>query len=83
MCGVIAGIVAAAPQPGSAHTEVVSVRPPDGARLADPPRQVVVTYSEPLGRTGSASLVTRRGAWTSFRASAAATHGASPSRSGR
>lgn len=44
--------------PASAHSELVSSDPADGAELADPPRQVVLTFNEEIQQTGTAVTVT-------------------------
>jgi methionine-rich copper-binding protein CopC len=49
-------LVLAAAGAASAHTEVASTRPADGAVLAAAPRQVVVTYGAPVAGAGEASV---------------------------
>jgi copper resistance protein C len=45
-----------APTPAGAHTELASVTPADGAAVADPPGEVVLTFTQPLADPEAAQV---------------------------
>ena len=58
----LAGWLVLTAAPASAHVEIVSVTPGDGARLTAAPAQVSVTLSENIGvQPGSLKVVDTRG----------------------